>query len=72
MRLHEKVHSGDLAIIHRDSMAGVIEMLDIKNRRVIKRRVYYVGAPKVAVVIYQGQYQWVCNMGKVERGEIRY
>jgi len=70
--MNKRVASSDLAIIHRNDEAGVIEMFDIENRRVIKRKVHYVGSPAIAVVIYQGIYQFICNMGAVKRGEIRY
>jgi len=62
----------DLAIIHWNDVTGIIEMFDIENRRVIKRKVQYVGAPIVTAVIYQGYYHLTCNMGSIKYGEIRY
>jgi hypothetical protein len=70
--MKKKVKNTDLAIIHWNNETGEIVMLDITNRRVFKRKVQYVGCPKIAVVIYQGFFHFVCNMGKVEYGEIRY
>jgi len=62
----------DLAIIHWNDVTGVIEMLDIENRRVIERKVHYVGNPAVPAVVYQGFFHFTCNMGTVKCGEIRY
>jgi hypothetical protein len=68
----KKVRNTDLAIIHWNNVSGEIVMLDLTNRRVFKRKVQYVGCPKITVVIYQGTIHFTCNMGKVEYGEIRY
>jgi hypothetical protein len=68
----KKVKTTDLAIIHWNNETREIVMLDITNRRVFKRKVQYVGCPKITVVIYQGIFHFTCNMGRVEYGEIKY
>jgi len=66
------VRNIDLAIISWDDDSGIIEMFDMVNRRVIKRKVHYIGIPAVSAVMYQGYYQFTCNMGSVKSGEYRY
>ena len=66
------VGSTDLAIINRNYETGIIKVLDTKNDRIIRRKITYVGSPAIPVIVYQGYYQFVCNMGSVSRGAIRY
>jgi len=67
-----EAETADLAIIHWDYGAGIIEMLDMANRRVARRKVHCVGAPTVTAIIYQKHYRFTCNMGTVERGQVRH
>lgn len=68
----KKVRSTDMAIIHINDVTQDIVMLDIVNRRIIKRKMQYIGEPVVRAVIYQGNHHFTCNMGSVSYGEIRY
>jgi len=70
--MRELVGSADLAVIDRNYATGIIKVLDTKNNRIIRRKIIYAGSPAIPVIIYQGYYQFVCNMGSVSRGAIRY
>jgi hypothetical protein len=55
-------------IVLLDYHNGVqVKAVDTVNDRVFTRKIYYVGAPKISVIVYCGQTLWLSGMRIISR-----
>jgi hypothetical protein len=60
------VSSSDIALLgYHDGVQ--VKAVDMVNDRVFTRKIYYVGAPKIPVIVYNRQTLWLSAMGIVKR-----